>query len=332
MKKDPSPSERVAIALLGLDKASVSKILSHMSDVEVREITRALTTISNIDRESQLSINIELRKLLKGSEKLVINGKRLAEELTTARFPNSRLSDDSHAGELTSSTLGPLLDTIQLDTLKEIVTKEHPQTQVLFIAHMAPTHSVQLLSTLPEQDQLDLLLRLVNLKSVSKSVIEEVKAVLLDQIGTLDNETEQIDGLQAASTLLSNIPNRVSESLLQQIELQNPTLAEQLKALQFRIEHLANYSKQDLQLILREVPSDLLLIAVKTVTPEYRKFLFGHLSTRAAERLDLDFQDLGPVKRSEVDRAQGRILELVRALEAAGKVQAQADQANEEYV
>jgi flagellar motor switch protein FliG len=100
----------------------------------------------------------------------------------------------------------------------------------------------------------------------------------------------------------------------------------------FVFDNLIEVDDRGMQELLRTVPGDRLLLALKGCDPELKEKIFKNMSQRAAETMREDLEAKGPVKLSDVEAAQKEILGIARKLSEAGTIALGGGGNNEQYV
>jgi flagellar motor switch protein FliG len=164
-------------------------------------------------------------------------------------------------------------------------------------------------------------LRLANLEHVSPELLAEVDKVLKDElanVGTVDNA--QLGGVQVVAEMLNMMDKATEKTILGVIEDRDKDMADEIRKLMFVFEDIIKIDNKGIQLLLKEVPNDKLLLALKTANEEIKAKVFANISKRAAEILMEDLSSMGPVKVADVDAAQMEIVNIARRLENEGKI------------
>jgi flagellar motor switch protein FliG len=89
----------------------------------------------------------------------------------------------------------------------------------------------------------------------------------------------------------------------------------------FVFDNILEIDDRGIQVILREVQSESLIVALKGTSEEMRDKIFKNMSQRAAEMMREDLESKGPVRLSEVEAQQKEILQVVRRLADEGQIQ-----------
>lgn len=332
MAKDPEKSanarglsnvEKAAVVLMSLGKDGAAEVMKFLNESEVKKLSRAFMGVQEVERDTQQSIILEFQGMLRAAETLVVDGKEFARDVISSAFGNE--AGDSLLEYVTGSKKEPLsalLGDIPRNIVDNFVQSEHPQTIAFLLTKMAPDLAAELLSEMPEDLQTEVLIRISQLEHVKADVIDEVREVLRSQLrGVSMREEEEIGGPKAAAEILNFVDRTNEERIITEIEELYPELADEIKNLMFTFEDLLKIDDRSIQAILKEVPREQLCLALKTASDDLKGLLFRNISQRAAQMLQEDLETLGPTKLKDVEKSQQAIVDVVRRLEAEGKIQ-----------
>jgi flagellar motor switch protein FliG len=186
---------------------------------------------------------------------------------------------------------------------------------------MNADQAAAVLQRMTEETQTDILVRIAHLNNVKNDVVDEVREVLRSQLkGSGLGEEEEIGGPKSAADILNFVDRANEERIITEIEEMYPDLAEQIRNLMFTFEDIKKIDDRGIQAVLKEVPRDQLVLALKTASPELQDLLFRNVSQRAAAMIKEDLSAMGPVKVKDVEKAQQGIVDIVRRLESEGKI------------
>jgi flagellar motor switch protein FliG len=321
MARDLSSAEKAAIALLALGKKTASEVLQHLTEQEVKRISRAFMSVSEVDRETQFEVNKEFRNMLKAGEVLLVDGKEFAKDIITEAF-----GDTAGEGLLEyisgarKEPISSIIADVPEKILQGFISSEHPQTVAFLLTKMNPDQAAQVLQKMTEDAQTDVLIRIAHLNNVKGDVVDEVREVLRAQLKVANTNEEEVVGTKSAADILNFVDRNNEERILTEIEEMYPDLSEQIRNLMFTFDDIKKIDDKGIQTVLKEVPRDQLVLSLKTAGPEISDMLYRNVSQRAAEMIKEDLSALGPVKKKDVDKAQQGIIDIVRRLEAEGKI------------
>ena len=213
------------------------------------------------------------------------------------------------------------LEMVDAKSLSTFLVNEHPQTVAVILAHLDPEKKGEVLRRLPESLQAEVVLRMANLENVDPELIAEIDKVLKNQLSSSHTiEQASLGGVQPVAEMLNVMDKNSEQSIMSRLEEKDPLLAEEIRKLMFVFEDIAKIDDRGIQVLLKEVPNDRLLLSLKTANDEIRNKIFKNISTRAAEMLREDLSNMGPARLSDVETAQQEIVNVARRLEAEGKI------------
>lgn len=213
------------------------------------------------------------------------------------------------------------LELVDAKSLSNFLINEHPQTIAVILAHLEPEKKGEVLKRLPESLQAEVVLRLSNLDHVAPELIAEVDRVLKQELSTLGTvEQASLGGVQPVAEMLNVMDKNTETAIMSRIEEKDPILAEEIRKLMFVFEDISKIDDKGIQTLLKEVPNDKLLLALKTANEEIRNKIFKNISQRAAKLLQDDLSNMGPARLSDVESAQVEIVNVARRLEQEGKI------------
>ena len=316
-------TEKAAVLLMSIGKDHAGEVMKFLSEMEVKKLSRALMSVQQVGRDLQQNVASEFANMLKASETVVVDGQEFAREVIVSAFGDS--AGDSLMAFISGARQEPLsvvFKDIPPAIVQNVVQTEHPQTVAFLLSKMRPEQASEFLSVMKEELQLDVLVRLSQLNTVKSEVIDEVREVLKSHMrgGAVGGE-ESVNGTQSVAEILNFVDRANSERIFSELEELHPELAEQIRNLMFTFEDLLALDDRAMQTVLKEVPREELVIALKTASQELRGKIFKNISQRAAQMLQEDLETLGPTKLKDVEKSQQGIIDIVRRLEAEGKIQ-----------
>jgi flagellar motor switch protein FliG len=203
------------------------------------------------------------------------------------------------------------------------LSSEHPQTIALVLAHMDPDQSSMVLGGLTEDLQRDVSIRIATLDQASPEVIAQVESLLERRISSVaksHTDTSAADGVQTLIEILNRSDRTTERSIFEGLEEFDGDLADQVRSRMFVFEDIVSLDDRAVQMILRQVDSKELAMALKGVRPEVKSKITKNMSERAAQNLEEEIVMLGPVRMTAVEEAQGAIVRVIRALEESGQI------------
>jgi flagellar motor switch protein FliG len=313
--------EKAAVLLNVLGNQVTSQVFKKMKDNDVKRLVAAMGSVNKVPitvvKEVLESFYDEISE-----EETLIFGHAQGRDFVLQTLGEERAK--TVLGQLSvvegSRTL-EALELVDSRTLANFLVGEHPQTIALILAHLDSNKKTDVLKRLPESIQTEVVLRISNLDFISPSLIAQVDEVLKQELATLGSiDTQQLGGVQPIAEMLNVMDKASEQNIMARVEEKDPQLAEEIRKLMFVFEDIVFIDDRGMQALLKEVPNDKLVLALKTAPEEIKEKIFKNISKRAAELLKEDLGSMGPVRVSDVEGAQQEIINIAKRLEAEGKI------------
>ena len=205
--------------------------------------------------------------------------------------------------------------------LLNIISDEHPQTIALVLCYLQSDKAGQILSELPEDLQADVAYRIATMSSTSPAVVKEVEKVLDSKLSSIvKSDMKVIGGVPTIVDILNQVDRTTERNITEALERENPELAEKVKESMFVFEDIVTLDDVSIQRVLREVETKDLALALKGSSEEVANAIFRNQSKRAAASLKEDMEFLGPVRLMDVEKAQMKIVSIIRRLDEAAEI------------
>lgn len=317
-------TERAAILLLSLGEAEATEVMKHMGAKDVQRIGAAMTQLQNISRQ-------EVQDVLGGFTSEL-------EEKTALGIGVDDYLRKVLIGALGEDKAGGVIDRILfgrsskgLEALKwmdsravaELIRQEHPQIISIVLAYLDADQSAEILQQFPEWLRADVIMRIATLDGIQPTALHELDEVIEKQFAgkTGALKTSIIGGVKTAAQIMNFLDSSQETALIENIRKVDDTLGGKIQDLMFVFGDLVEIDDRGMQEVLRAVPGEKLLLAMKGAEDELKQKIFRNMSQRAAEMLKDDLESRGPVRLSEVEAAQKEILLQVRKMAEAGTIQ-----------
>ena len=206
-------------------------------------------------------------------------------------------------------------------TVADLIKNEHPQIIATILVHLEHDHSSEILNHFTERLRNDVVLRIATLEGIQPAALRELNEAMMRILsGSTSVKRTAMGGVRTVAEILNFIGTANETSVVDAIREYDPDLAQKILDEMFVFENLMEIDDRSIQLILREVQSDSLILALKGASPDLREKIFKNMSQRAAEMLREDLESKGPVRLSEVEGEQKEILKVVRRLADEGQI------------
>ena len=213
-----------------------------------------------------------------------------------------------------------LLKDVAAEQLAPFISHEHPQTIAVLLSRLDPHQAAGILSQLPERLQSDVAYRITTIESVTPSVLFEVEAALEATLADILGGDVDVGGPKVMADMLNLTGSSVEKNVLDQLDAQVPKMAEAVRNLMFTFADINRLTDRELQVLLLEVDQKDLVVALKAAAEELKGKILGNMSEETRTFIAAEMEELGPMRLSEVEEVQLRIVQQVRQLEEQGKV------------
>jgi flagellar motor switch protein FliG len=315
--------EKASVLLNYLGPAAAKLLFKHTDDADIRKLLGTMTKFRVVPVDVTKKVLEEFYELISESDEYIFSEKATQKETVIEAVGEERAR--GILGHM--ATTGPAqrtlesLEVVDAKSLSNFLINEHPQTIAVVLAHLEPEKKGEVLKRLPEALQAEVVLRLSNLDHVAPELIAEVDRVLKQELATIGTvEQASLGGVQPVAEMLNVMDKNTETSIMSRIEEKDPILAEEIRKLMFVFEDIVKIDDKGIQTLLKEVPNDKLLLALKTAQEEIKLKIFKNISQRAANLLKEDLANMGPARLSDVEGAQVEIVNVARRLEAEGKI------------
>ena len=325
--------QKSAILLLTMGESEAAEVMKYLDPREVQRVSSAMVALKNLTRDQITAVFEEFQQA--ASEKTVY-GMDSNEYIRSMLI--KALGDDKAAGLIDRIMQGD--DTSGIESLKwmdpaqvaELIGGEHPQIIATILVHLEPELASSILGFFTERIRNDALLRIATLDSVQPTALRELNDVLTNLLTGEGVGKKHIKGGVRTAAEILNFMGSVQESaVIETVRGYDADLAQQIIDEMFVFDDLIEVDDRAIQLILREVQSESLIVALKGTSEGLREKIFKNMSSRAADMLREDLEAKGPVRVSEVEAEQKEILKVVRRLSDEGQI-ALGGKGDESYV
>lgn len=314
--------DKAAILINYLGPIACQAMFKHLDDGDIRKLVGVMNRYRVVPVNVTKKVLEEYYEMVSESEDYIF-----ADEIASKENIVNAVGEERARGILGHLNVGAAsrsleaLEIVDAKSLANFLINEHPQTIAVILAHLEPEKKGEVLKRLPEALQAEAVLRMANLEYVDPALIVEINNVLKEELATMGTvEQAALGGVQPVAEMLNVMDKNTETAIMSRLEEKDPILAEEIRKLMFVFEDIVKIDDRGIQTLLKEIPNDRLLLALKTANEEIKEKIFKNLSQRAAQLLKEDLDSLGPAKLSDVEAAQQEIVNTARRLEQEGKI------------
>jgi flagellar motor switch protein FliG len=314
--------EKSAILLIALGKDYASEVLKHLEPRDVQKLGQAMAALKTVPREKMEAVLAEFQQITADFASVSVDTDDFVRSVLT-----QALGDEKATNLITRILKGGDTNGIEglkwLDaqTVADLIRNEHPQIIASVLVHLEKDHASDILNNFTERLRNDVMLRVATLEGIQPEALKELNDVMLSLLsGSANIKKSAMGGVRTVAEILNFMGSANETSVIDSIREYDPDLAQRILDEMFVFENLLDIDDRAIQLLLREIQSDSLILAMKGASEPLREKIFKNMSQRAAEMLREDLESRGPVKVSEVENEQKEILKIVRRLADEGQI------------
>lgn len=312
--------QKAAIFILSLGREHSAKLFERMDDEEIKELSQHMASLGSISSTVVERLFVEFADQLSSAGSLV-GTYDSTERLLANALPQDRVATIMEeirgpAGRTMWDKLGNVNEAVLANYLKN----EYPQTVAVVLSKIRPDHAARVLSMLPENFSMEVIMRMLRMESVQKDILDHVERTLRTEFMTNLARTARRDSHEMMAEIFNNLDRNTENRFMTALEERNRESAERIKQLMFTFDDLTRVDAAGIQILLRQVEKETLAIALKGASDDVKQLFFSNMSERAGKMLKEDMEAMGAVRLKDVDEAQATIVQTAKALADAGEI------------
>ncbi|RSK80259.1 flagellar motor switch protein FliG, partial [Pandoraea apista] len=308
--------QRSAILLMSLGEDEAAEVFKYLAPREVQKLGAAMASLRQVTRDQIADVLQDFVLEAEQHSALSLDSSEYIRSVL-----NKALGNDKAAGLIERILQGG--DTSGIEGLKwmdstavaELIRHEHPQIIATILVHLDRDQASEVLALFTERLRNDVVLRIATLDGIQPAALRELNDVLTKLLSGSENiKRSPMGGVRTAAEILNYLGGVHEESVIEAVRNYDSDLAAKIVEEMFVFENLLDVEDRSIQVLLKEIESESLIIALKGAPVELREKFFKNMSARAAELLREDLESRGPVRVSEVEAEQKKVLQVVRRL------------------
>ena len=322
MTKTYTRPEKAVIFLMTLDEGTVGQVLDSLEEREIQRVANYITKFEDMDTQVMDMVSKEFYDLINLGDRGLGEGELdtlktiLIQEINSFK-PNEKINNITGFKE----EFGGGLETVRgLDpkNISSLITNEHPQTAAIILAHLDSSLASATISELPEENRMEIVHRLATLDNISPSVIRDLDQALQAEFQNSSVVSDnKLGGVEVVAAVMSSLDRNTEIAILTSMDEIDTDLANKIRKIRFSFEDLIKVDDTGIQILIKEVNQEELLIALKTASDDLKEKLYTNIGLVI---LKDHLKGLGPTKISDIEKAQQNIIKVCNQLEKEGKI------------
>ncbi len=316
-------ARKAAIVLVKLGKARAAEVLAHLSEAEVEQVSAEIAQLTAVEADETHRVMTEFGDLISARRHMLQGGLEFAQEVLEQSLGRERAEEiGARLSAMAVQLPFQFLHRADPVQLRSFIADEHPQVIAIVLAHLPADKASLVLSGLTPELQAEVAHRIAVMDRANPDIVRKVEAVLELRLSSVLQPTDssRVGGVTPLVNIINRSDRSTERQIVEGLEALDSSLAEEVRSRMFMFEDVTTLSDRDLQLVLRQVDTGELALALKGVAEPVRDKITGNLSERAAENLLEEVELLGPVRVTQVEEAQQSIIRTIRTLEEQGEV------------
>lgn len=313
--------QRCAILMLSLGEDAAAEVFKYLSAREVQQVGAAMASLKQITRQDVDQVLEDFRQEADQFMAVTLGSDEYIRSVLNKALGNDRaaglIEDILEAGEGGNGI--DALNWLEPTSVAELISDEHPQIIATILVHLERDRSAAVLALLNERLRNDVVLRIATFGGVQPAALHELTDVLNDMLSGQGAKRSKMGGVRTAAEILNMMSSSEEDEVVASLREIDADLAQRIVDEMFVFENLADIEDSAIQLILKEIETDMLTVALKGAPEELREKFLRNMSNRAAQMLREDLEAQGPIRMSRVEEAQKNILQVARRLSEAGQ-------------
>ena len=315
-----SGPQKAAIFMLSLGQEQSGILFERMDDEEIRVLSQAMSGLGAMSSNIVERLFVEFADQLSSAGGLV-GSLSSTERLLAGALPEERVNqimEDMRgpAGRTMWDKLGNVNEAVLANYLKN----EYPQTVAVVLSKINADHASRVLSVLPENFSLEVIMRMLRMEPVQKEILDHVERTLRSEFMTNLASATRRDSHELMADIFNNLDRNTENRFMTALEERNREAAERIKQLMFTFDDLVRLDAGGIQALLRQVEKDQLAMALKGASDDVKELFFSNMSERAGKMMREDMEAMGAVRLKDVDEAQSGVVITTKELADAGEI------------
>lgn len=322
MRQEINGSDKAAILLLYLGPEATSKVFEHIEDNEIKRISQSMSRLGHIQRNTIQDVVNEYMDITDPETGIFSQGEEFVRKVLEKALGPAKA--EALLKELSVANYGDITDMLaNMDskTIANFLSQEHPQTIAVILAKLKAKQTSDIIGFLPPELQAEVVMRIADVDQVSPEIIADIEEVMRTELTSIGGiQRFKVGGVEKVVDMFNHFDRSREKQILDKLDVIKPPLADVIRKHLFTFEDFVHLDDRGIQAIMREVSNDTLTLAMKTATDELKDKIFRNISSRAADMIKEDLEVMGPVRLSDVERAQSEIIKVVRRMEEEGQL------------
>ena len=323
---------KVAILMVALGQDASGQVMKFLSDYEIEEITQAIAALKNVTPKIMDQVLEEFEQHLMAGQWITQGGVDFARDVLERAVGPLKAQEILDRVNTRTTSGFYILKNVSPQQIAPFISHEHPQTIALILSQLEPEQGSGILAHLPERMQADVAYRIATMENITPNVLKQIEESLEANLRDILGGNQDVGGPKVVADILNLTGSSVEKNVLDRIDGTDPEIAEEVRNMMFVFNDLVKLTDRELQVLMKEVEQKDLVIALKGAEEELKDKVLGNMSERVRDFITEEMEFQGPMRLSEVEEVQLRIVQQCRQLEDQGQIVITRGDASETFV
>ena len=310
--------EKAAILMMALTPSRVQELMARLEDEEVERILASVSRFEIVPSSTLEKVLLEFQEAIGKHEISIQGGRDQALALISGSIDDERATRLMEKLGRDEKRIDWTLRDYSPEFIADQLSSEHPQSIALILAQLPSERGAAVVSHLDDDVRAEVMLRVANLEAVSSNVVHDLEDEIAIMFRRKVGAPTPLGGTEVAAKLLNGVPKADGQLILDKMDTRDPDIAADIRKQMLTFNDLESIDKRGFQGLLREIPTEDLVIALKTASDEMKEKVFSNVSSRAADQIKEESELLPPMRLSEIEQIQRQIVDVARRLEEEG--------------
>ncbi len=311
-----------AVLLVSLGAERAAQVFSRLGDGEIEELSLEMANLRWMEPSISEAVFAEMAATVEAFDSVAEGGVDYARDVLERALGRDRAAEI--VGRLSSVIEKRPFEFLRRTPPEQIATflrSESPQVIALVIANLHTTLAAQVLSSLDNEDQPEIALRIARMAETSPAVVRQVEDVMRQKLASVvQQEYTGAGGVKSLAEILNQTDRSTERNVLESLTESDAELSAEVRRLLFVFEDVVKLDDRSIQMILREADQKDLALALRGVTDDVKDKILSNMSERGAQMLVEEMEFQPPQRKRDIEDAQGNVVAIVRRLEEAGTI------------
>jgi flagellar motor switch protein FliG len=314
---------KAAILLITLGPEKSAKIFKHLKEEEIEALTLEIANTTSVMPDVKEEVLNEFYQICVAQKYIAEGGLSYAKQVLEQALGQEKAFEV--ISKLTVSLKARPFDFIRKADASQIlnfIQNEHPQIIALILSYLRPKQAADVLAELSPEKQAEVAKRIAIMDRTTPDVIKEVERALEKKLSNLMTEDyTDVGGVDSVVEILNSVDRTTEKNIMETLEAEDAELSEEIRRKMFVFEDIITLDNRSIQTVLRQdIDNRELAVALKGSSTEVQNVIFANISKRLSAMIKEDMEFMGPVRKTDVEEAQQKIVNIIRRLQDTGEI------------